>query len=191
MKTQSSFTTKKRNSALTLMAACLSGVLLAGCMSTQAGHEANKSKSSSEPMTKQNLVQVAQGNQDFSILVEAVISAGLTDTLANTPNLTVFAPTNQAFAKLLGELGVTKEQLLANKPLLTQVLTYHVVPAKIYAAQVKPGMVKTVQGSQFTFGADGSITDGRGRVANLVATDVKASNGVIHVIDKVILPPTK
>jgi transforming growth factor-beta-induced protein len=189
MKTQSSFTAKKRNSALTLMAACLSGVLLAGCMSTQAGHEAQKSHS--RQMTKQNLVQVAQGNQDFSILVEAVVAAGLTDTLANTPNLTVFAPTNQAFANLLGELGVTKEKLLANKPLLTQVLTYHVVPDKVYAAQVKPGMVKTVQGSQFTFGADGSITDGRGRVAKLVATDVKASNGVIHVIDKVILPPTK
>ena len=189
MKTQSSFVAKKRNIPLVLTAACLSGFLLTGCMSTHTPNEPHKSHS--EQTTNQNLVQVAQSNKDFSILTEAVVAAGLTDTLANTPNLTVFAPTNQAFANLLTELGVTKEQLLGNKALLTQVLTYHVVPAKVYASQVKPGMVKTVQGNSFTFGSDGSITDGRGRVAKLVATDVKASNGVIHVIDKVILPAAK
>jgi uncharacterized surface protein with fasciclin (FAS1) repeats len=189
MNTQTFSSAKKRGSLLALMSIGLSGLLLTGCMSTPTDHSAHKSHS--QQMTNKNLVQVAQSNADFSILVEAVVAAGLADTLANTPNLTVFAPTNQAFANLLNELGVTKQQLLSDKALLNQVLTYHVVPAKVYASQVKPGMAKTVQGTSFTFGEDASITDGRGRVAKLVATDVKASNGVVHVIDKVILPAAK
>ncbi len=74
-----------------------------------------------------NVVQVAQSDSRFSILVEAVQAAGLTDTLTAPGPYTVFAPTNDAFSALLGELGVTKDQLLANKPLLTAVLKYHVV----------------------------------------------------------------
>lgn len=142
------------------------------------------------PATK-NLVEVAQGNSDFSILVEAVNAAGLADTLATTKNLTVFAPTNSAFAALLSELGVSKDALLADKALLKDVLTYHVVQDLVYSSEVAAGNVKTLQGSNFTFGADTKITDARGRQASLVVTDVQATNGVIHAIDKVILPAAK
>ena len=135
------------------------------------------------------VVETAIANPDFSILVEAVTAAGLGDTLSAPGPFTVFAPTNAAFASLLAELGVTKAQLLANKALLTQVLTYHVVPGLVLKAEVPLNTpVKTVQGETFTVGADLAITDQRARRANIVATDVLASNGVIHVLDKVILP---
>ena len=135
------------------------------------------------------LVQTAQSLPDFSILVEAVVAAGLVDTLNGTGPFTVFAPTNAAFAKLLTELGVTKDQLLANKTLLTQVLTYHVLPARVLKAEVPVGSpIKTVQGENFTIDASLAITDANGRKAAITATDVLASNGVIHVIDNVILP---
>ena len=138
---------------------------------------------------------VAQGDARFSILVEAVNAAGLADTLAGPGPLTVFAPTNDAFAALLTELGVTKDALLANKPLLTAVLTYHVLPAEVERAQVPLGQpVTTVQGGIFKVDAVGQnlvITDGRNRTATITATDVQAGNGVVHVIDRVILPADK
>ena len=146
------------------------------------------------PPAKPNIVQVAQSLPEFSILVEAVVAAGLADTLSGAGPFTVFAPNNAAFAALLAELKVTKEQLLSNKGLLTAVLTYHVLPRKVLAADIKEGaQATTVQGQLFTLGLMGgaSITDAQGRKANIVATDVAASNGVIHVIDKVILPQTK
>ena len=139
-----------------------------------------------------NIVETAVANPNFSILVEAVSAAGLADTLSGPGPLTVFAPTNDAFALLLTELGVTKAQLLADKPLLTAVLTYHVVPAKVLKAGVPLGKaVTTVQGDIFkvdAVGADIVITDGRNRTSKITTTDILASNGVIHVIDKVILP---
>ncbi len=135
------------------------------------------------------VVQTAIANPDFSILVEAVTAAGLGDTLSAPGPYTVFAPTNAAFASLLAELGVTKAQLLANTALLTKVLTYHVVPGLVLKANVPINTpVKTVEGETFTVGSDLAVTDQRGRRANIVATDVLASNGVIHVLDKVILP---
>jgi uncharacterized surface protein with fasciclin (FAS1) repeats len=142
-----------------------------------------------------NIVETAAANPSFSILVEAVTAAGLADTLSGPGPLTVFAPTNDAFALLLTELGVTKAQLLADKPLLTAVLTYHVVPAKVLKAGVPLGKaVTTVQGGIFkvdAVGADLVITDGRNRTSKITTTDLMASNGVIHVIDKVILPANK
>ncbi len=93
------------------------------------------------------------------------------------------------FAAALAELGVTKEALFANTALLTAVLTYHVVPSRVFKAQVPVGSpIATLQGATFTVGSDLAITDQVGRKANIVATDVLTSNGVIHVIDKVILP---
>lgn len=137
----------------------------------------------------QDIVQTAISLPQFSILVEAVVAAGLQDALAAPGPLTVFAPTNTAFAALLGELGVTKEQLLADKPLLTQVLTYHVVPGHVLKADVPLNTpIATLQGDTFTVNANLAITDQRARSAGITATDVLASNGVIHVIDKVILP---
>jgi uncharacterized surface protein with fasciclin (FAS1) repeats len=135
------------------------------------------------------IVQTAQALPDFSILVEAVIAAGLVDALSAPGPLTVFAPTNAAFADLLAELGVTKEALLADTELLTKVLTYHVVNARVLKADVPVGLpVTTLQGESFTVGATLAITDARSRTSNITATDVLTSNGVIHVIDKVILP---
>lgn len=136
-----------------------------------------------------NIVQTAQALPDFSILVEAVVAADLAATLSGPGPFTVFAPTNAAFAALLTELGVSKAALLANKPLLTAVLTYHVLGARVLKADVVPGVQpNTVQGENFSISAALAITDKRARMANIVATDVLTSNGVIHVIDRVILP---
>ena len=136
-----------------------------------------------------DVVQTAMALPDFSILVEAVTAADLGSTLSGAGPYTVFAPTNEAFAALLTELGVTKGQLLADKSLLTKVLTYHVLPARVLKADVVPGVEPaTVEGETFSISAGLQITDKRGRVANITSTDVLASNGVIHVIDKVILP---
>jgi uncharacterized surface protein with fasciclin (FAS1) repeats len=123
---------------------------------------------------------VAAGN--FKTLATALQAAGLVDTLKGKGPFTVFAPTDEAFAK------VPKDQLdalLKDKAALTKVLTYHVVPGKVMAKDVKPGKVKTVQGSEFTVSTDkGVMVDG----AKVVKTDIKASNGVIHVLDSVIMP---
>jgi uncharacterized surface protein with fasciclin (FAS1) repeats len=136
-----------------------------------------------------NIVQTAQALPDFSILFEAVVAADLAATLSGPGPFTVFAPTNAAFAALLTELGVSKAALLANKPLLTAVLTYHVLGARVLKADVVPGaQPNTVQGENFSISAALVITDKRARTSNIVATDVLTSNGVIHVIDRVILP---
>jgi uncharacterized surface protein with fasciclin (FAS1) repeats len=145
--------------------------------------------------TEPNLVTLAQSNPNLSILVEAVVAANLQGTLSGTGPLTVFAPTNDAFAALLTELGFTKAELLANKALLNTVLTYHVLPAKVLKSGIPLGKaITTVEGGIFKIDAVGSdlvITDGRNRTAKITATDIAASNGVVHVIDKVILPADK
>lgn len=134
-----------------------------------------------------DIVDVAAGSPDFKTLVAAVKAAGLVDTLKGPGPFTVFAPTDAAFAKLPAG---TVENLLKpeNKAQLQAVLTYHVVPGKVVAANVKPGAVKTVQGQSATI----SVAAGKVMIdgATVTATDVMASNGVIHVIDSVILPKT-
>jgi uncharacterized surface protein with fasciclin (FAS1) repeats len=136
-----------------------------------------------------NIVQVAQANPNLSILVEAVVAADLATTLSGPGPFTVFAPTNDAFAALLAELGISKGALLADKPLLTKVLTYHVVAARVLKANVPIGAaITSVQGETFSVDATLAITDQRNRKANITATDVLTSNGVVHLIDKVILP---
>jgi uncharacterized surface protein with fasciclin (FAS1) repeats len=141
-----------------------------------------------------NIVQTAQAlaagsPAEFTILVEAVVAANLATTLSGPGPFTVFAPTDAAFAALLTELGVTKEALLANTTLLTSVLTYHVVAGRTLKADVPVGSpIATVETGTFTVNASLQITDERGRTAGIAATDTFATNGVIHVIDKVILP---
>jgi uncharacterized surface protein with fasciclin (FAS1) repeats len=138
-----------------------------------------------------NVVQMAQLNPAFSVLVEAVLAASLAGTLSGPGPFTVFAPTDDAFVAALAELNLTKAQLLAD-PALPGILSYHVVPGDLRAADVialpKPAAVGTVQGGTFAVDSQLAIIDARSRVAMLVATDVVASNGVIHVIDKVLLP---
>jgi len=129
-----------------------------------------------------DIVDVAVGAGSFKTLVTAVQAAGLVDTLKGPGPFTVFAPTDAAFAKIP---KATLDALLADKAKLTAVLTYHVVPGKVMAKDVKAGKVKTVQGGELTITTAGGVkVDG----ANVVTTDVAASNGVIHVIDTVVLP---
>lgn len=139
-----------------------------------------------------DIVQTAQATPEFSTLVQAVSAAGLVPTLQGAGPFTVFAPTNAAFAALLTELGVTLEQLVADQALLRSVLTYHVLPDLVAASQVPAGRaITTVQGGVFKIDpVNGGlrITDGRNRTATITATDIAARNGVIHRIDRVLLP---
>lgn len=139
------------------------------------------------------IVEVAVANPSFSTLVAAVQAAGLVDALNARGPFTVFAPTNGAFGTLLNELGVTAEELLADRRLLTQVLLYHVVPGEIKAADILsadlPLTVTTLGGADLTVNVSGGrvvLNNGR---ASVEIPDVDASNGVIHVVDNVLLPP--
>ncbi|MEM9351780.1 MAG: fasciclin domain-containing protein [Planctomycetota bacterium] len=141
-------------------------------------------KAAAEPGS--DIVDTAVAAGSFKTLVAAVQAAGLVETLKGDGPFTVFAPTDEAFAKLPAG---TVETLLKpeNKGQLVKVLTYHVVPGKVLAADVvKLDAAKTVQGQSVSIGvADGRVTvDG----ANVLKTDIATSNGVIHVIDSVILP---
>ena len=132
-----------------------------------------------------NIVEVAAGAGQFKTLVAAVKAAGLAETLSGKGPFTVFAPTDEAFAKLPAG---TVESLLKpeNKEKLASILTYHVVAGKVMAADVKTMSAKTVNGKEAAIKVDGGkVTIG---AANVVKTDVAASNGVIHVIDTVLLP---
>lgn len=129
-----------------------------------------------------DIVDTAVKAGSFNTLVTAVKAAGLVDTLKGPGPFTVFAPTDAAFAKIP---KADLDKLLADKAALTKVLTYHVVPGKVMAKDVKAGKVKTVQGGEITVATSGGVTvDG----AKVTATDVAADNGVIHVIDTVIMP---
>ena len=119
---------------------------------------------------------------NFKTLVAAVQAAGLVDTLKGTGPFTVFAPTDEAFAKIP---KATLDGLLADKAALAKVLTYHVVPGKVMAKDVKAGKVKTVQGQEITVTTSMGVMVDQSKV---VATDVAASNGVIHAIDTVLMP---
>ena len=130
----------------------------------------------------QDIVDTAVKAGNFTTLVTAVKAAGLVDTLKGPGPFTVFAPTDAAFAKVP---KATLDALLADKAALAKVLTYHVVPGKVMAADVKAGMVKTVQGQELTIKTDGGVMVNNAKV---VATDVAASNGVIHAIDTVLMP---
>ena len=129
-----------------------------------------------------DIVDTAVAAGSFKTLVTAVQAAGLVDTLKGPGPITVFAPTDEAFAKIP---KATLDALLKDKAALAKVLTYHVVPGKVMAKDVKAGMVKTVQGSSITVATTGGV---KVDAANVVKTDIAADNGVIHVIDTVIMP---
>ena len=129
-----------------------------------------------------DIVETAQSAGSFKTLVVALQTAGLVETLKGKGPFTVFAPNDAAFAK------VPKDQLdalLADKAKLTKVLTYHVVGGNVMAADVKAGPVKTVEGSNLTLSTTGGVMVDKAKV---IATDIAASNGVIHVIDSVLMP---
>ncbi len=136
-----------------------------------------------------DIVDVLSDYPEYSLLVEAVQAAGLVDTLKGRGPFTVFAPTNAAFAAALSELDVSKDDLFANTELLTQILTYHVVPARVLKAEVPLNTnITTVEGATFQVNSSLQIVDVANRLPNIGPTDVLTSNGVIHVIDRVILP---
>ncbi|HPW09155.1 MAG TPA: fasciclin domain-containing protein [Burkholderiaceae bacterium] len=129
-----------------------------------------------------DIVDTAVAAGSFNTLATALGAAGLVDTLKGKGPFTVFAPTDAAFAKIP---KADLDALLKDKAKLTAVLTYHVVSGKVMAADVKAGKVKTVQGSELTVSTMGGVmVDG----AKVTATDIVADNGVIHVIDSVIIP---
>ena len=130
----------------------------------------------------QDIVDTAVKAGNFKTLVAAVQAAGLVDTLKGPGPFTVFAPTDEAFAKIP---KATLDGLLKDKAKLTAVLTYHVVPGKVMAKDVKAGKVKTVQGQEITVSTSMGVMVDQSKV---IATDVAASNGVIHAIDTVLMP---
>jgi len=129
-----------------------------------------------------DIVDTAVGAGTFKTLATALGAAGLVDTLKGKGPFTVFAPTDAAFAKIP---KADLDALLKDKAKLTAVLTYHVVAGKVMAADVKAGKVKTVQGSELTVSTKGGVMVDNAKVT---ATDIVADNGVIHVIDTVIMP---
>ncbi|MCU0262054.1 MAG: fasciclin domain-containing protein [Candidatus Nanopelagicales bacterium] len=171
--------------ALLFLSGCSSDSDEATAPATSAAPAA--SDMASEPATEPGtIVEVASANEDFSTLVAAVTAADLVETLSSDGPFTVFAPTDEAFAAL--PEGVLDALLLPeNKAALTSILTYHVVSGEVMAADVTAGDVPTVEGSTIAITTDGGV---KVNESNVVATDVDASNGVIHVIDAVMVPPT-
>ena len=134
------------------------------------------------PAWAADIVDTAVKAGSFKTLATALTAAGLVDTLKGPGPFTVFAPTDEAFAKIP---KAQLDALLKDKAKLTAVLTYHVVPGKVMAADVKAGKVKTVQGSELTIATTGGVTVDKAKVTK---TDIVADNGVIHVIDTVLMP---
>jgi uncharacterized surface protein with fasciclin (FAS1) repeats len=152
---------------------CLLGLLalsLAGCASMQP----------------KNVPEVIAADPELSTLSKLISDAGLTQTLSGTGPFTVFAPTNAAFKNVPAK---TMDELAKNKELLSQVLTFHVVPVKAMAADVKQGNVKSVNGANLALSKAGAYVT----VEDAVVTkaDLTATNGVVHVIDRVLMPPKR
>ncbi|MGF1677453.1 MAG: fasciclin domain-containing protein [Rivularia sp. (in: cyanobacteria)] len=135
----------------------------------------------------QDIITIAQSNPSFSVLTQALKAAGLEDTLRGQGPFTVFAPSDAAFAKLPQD---AVQDLLKpeNKEVLVKILTYHVVPGQVLSTDLKSGQVKSVEGGPISVKVD-PATGVQVNDATVVQPDIKASNGVIHVIDNVILPP--
>lgn len=158
---------------------------------TQTQQVAGNVKNAASPAptaAAKDIVAIASGDAQFKTLTKALGSAGLVTTLQGKGPFTVFAPTDAAFAAL--PKG-TVENLLKpeNKAQLTKILTYHVVPGSVLSGSLKSGDVKSVEGTSLKVAVSpGKVTVGG---ANVVKADIKASNGVIHVIDKVLMPPNR
>ena len=170
--------------------AVAAALALAACGSSDDSSSKKDTTTTTAP-AKKTVVSVAAANDDFSTLVSAVKAAGLVETLSGNGPFTVFAPTNDAFAKVD---EATLDSLLQpeNKDQLASILTYHVVAGKVMAADLTDGqVVETVNGQELTVGIDGdtvTLTDANGGTATVTKADLDAGNGVIHVIDSVLMP---
>jgi uncharacterized surface protein with fasciclin (FAS1) repeats len=161
----------KLNRIIPALATTLSIAVLAGCATTPA------------PTT---IAETAARTPQLSTLNKLINDAGLTDTLRSSGPFTVFAPSDEAFKAVP---AATLASLAADPALLKSVLSYHVVPGKVMAAEVKTGNVKTVQGANVAVGKAGTFVTVEDAV--VVTADVPATNGVVHVIDKVLMPPKR
>ena len=157
-----------------------------GTMTTPRGGMSTPAKTTAH--TGKTIVSIAAGNKNFSTLVTALKAADLVGTLSAAGPFTVFAPTNAAFAKL-PKATLAKLLKPENKEQLKKILTYHVVSGAVRSNQLKSGKVATVEGGNVTVKISGKKV--RVNNAKVIMADVKASNGVIHAIDTVLMPPTK
>ena len=176
---------KAKRSGVFAAIAVVMALTLSACGSDKEETVEAVAEETTEATTVGTIVDVASGAGNFGTLVAAVTAAELVETLSGEGPFTVFAPTDEAFAAL--PAGVVDALLLPeNKALLAQILTYHVVSGKVMAADVTDSDVATVEGQTVKLStADGVTVNG----AKVVSADVAASNGVIHAIDAVILPP--
>ena len=164
--------------------AALAAVLLLTLSACSGRPSMESAPMEEEAVASNTIVDVAVGNPDFSTLVAALTAADLVTTLQGAGPFTVFAPTNEAFAAL--PAGVLDALLLPeNVATLAKILTYHVVSGMVMAADIKPGNVATVEGSNVKLSTMGGVMVNKAKV---VIADVMADNGVIHAIDAVILP---
>ncbi len=172
-----------RSKLLTVAAASVALTLGAVSAAVAGGYSAGKGGMEKAAMAKADIVDTAVSAGQFNTLAKALQQAGLVDTLKGSGPFTVFAPTDAAFAKIPAD---QLNALLADKAKLTKVLTYHVVPGKVTSDQVKSGEVATVEGQPLMIEASAGgvkVND-----AKVIKTDIMATNGVIHVIDTVVLP---
>ena len=176
---------KAKRSGVFAAVAVVLALTLSACGSDKEETMEAVAEETTEATTVGTIVDVASGAGNFGTLVAAVTAAELVETLSGEGPFTVFAPTDEAFAAL--PAGVVDALLLPeNKAVLAQILTYHVVSGKVMAADVTDSDVATVEGQTVKLStADGVTVNG----AKVVSADVAASNGVIHAIDAVILPP--
>ena len=166
-----------------LASAIAAAILATGVSAAFAESKPSTAKTSVAPAGQADIVATAVGAGQFNTLAKALTAAGLVETLKGPGPFTVFAPTDAAFAKIAPE---KLNALLADKAALTKVLTYHVVSGKVVAADVKSGQVKTVEGQNLNVSVSSAgvtVND-----AKVIKTDVMATNGVIHVIDTVVMP---
>ena len=176
---------------ISALAVSLAGLSACNNMMPQKSAATKAPMQQAQPMAKMNVVQVAQSNPEFSTLVEAVQAAGLVQALSEpNANYTILAPTNAAFAQALQETGLSKAQLFSNKAALTKILGYHVINANmpIYSKDLRAGNVMSLSNDTITITPQNKIMDESGRTANILKADIAATNGVVHVIDKVLLP---
>ena len=175
------------------MKKAIAGIAVALVMLSACGSDSATEETVAEEVTEEtvatdagDIVAVASATEGFSTLVAALTAGGLVETLQGEGPFTVFAPTDEAFAAL--PEGLLEKLLLPeNKAVLVSILTYHVVPGMVMAADIKAGDVATVEGSNVTLDTMSGV---KVNDATVTTADVAASNGVIHVIDAVIVPPT-
>jgi len=180
----------RRKPTILLAGIAAAGLFLGACSSNDKADTTTTTMPATTAPAAKTIAEIAIGNPDFSTLVTAVKAAGLAEALSGPGPFTVFAPTNEAFAKLPAG---TVDTLLKpeNQAQLQNILKYHVLQGNVMAKDVKPGKVKTLQGEEITISVDGGnvyLTDAKGNKVQVVKTDIEASNGTIHVINGVLLP---